>query len=100
MARLTIRLPESTLRRLDSLASERGIGRSRVVRQLLEGGLAAGPSVAAPEEPSEDELLELLADRAREGHVSAITALLNRQDDPDPRARAMEALQQLARERQ
>jgi predicted transcriptional regulator len=101
MARLSIRVPDSTLRRLDALAGERGIGRSRVVRQLLEGALAAAPAgIVAPETPDEDELLDLLADRAREGHVAAITALLNRQDEPDPRARAMEALQQLARERQ
>jgi Arc/MetJ-type ribon-helix-helix transcriptional regulator len=98
MARITIRLPDSLLTRLDALAAERGLDRSRVVRQSLEVTLAGrpGPPVA---EPSEDELLELLAEKARAGNVAAIRSLLARIEDADPRERALAVLEKMAEER-
>jgi hypothetical protein len=96
---LCVRLSGSLVARLDALAEERGVNRTRVVRQLLEHGLRDRP-VTHPDPPSEDELLDLLAERARMGNVAAIRTLLVREEQKDPRARAIALFQEMAAERQ
>jgi hypothetical protein len=68
---------------LDALAAERGSHRTRLVR-LLEAGVQGVPAPVT-ETPAEDELLKLLADRARKGNVAAIRPLLLREEQKDPR---------------
>jgi hypothetical protein len=58
-------------------------------------GVPALPS----ETPTEEELLELLSEKARQGNVAAIRSLLARTDDTDPRQRALLAFEQIAEER-
>src|SRR5215207_1250203 len=99
MPMLSVRLPRSTIEALDDLAQERGITRTRVVRQLLDAGLRGRPAVNG-EPPSEEELVALLSERARAGNVSAIRSLLAREHMLDPRERALALFQELARERQ
>jgi hypothetical protein len=98
VAHLSIRLPERTLARFDALAHECGLTRARLLRQLIDGALS-GVAVEAPESPSEVELLELLAERARLGNVAAIRTLLIREEERDPRARALALLQDMAEAR-
>jgi hypothetical protein len=88
MPMLSVRLPSSTITRLDALAAERGVTRTRAVRQLLDAGLAGRPAVAS-EPPTEAELVSLLSERARAGNVSAIRSLLAREHLTDPRERAV-----------
>ena len=71
-----VRLPPSLIERLDFLAAERKITRSRLVRQLLEVGVEGRPAAAA-EPLGEEELLAILTERARNGHVSATKILLD-----------------------
>jgi predicted DNA-binding protein len=89
MPMLSVRLPESTIERLDALAAERGITRTRAVRQLLDAGLEG--------RPSEQELVTLLS-RARSGNVAAIRSLLAREHLTDPRERAIAMFGALVRE--
>jgi hypothetical protein len=98
MAHLSIRLPERTLARFDALAHERGLTRARLLRRLIDGALT-GTDVEAPDAPSEVELLELLAEKARLGNVAAIRTLLIREEERDPRARALALLQDMAEAR-
>jgi metal-responsive CopG/Arc/MetJ family transcriptional regulator len=99
MERLSVRLTDRMFLQLDALAQERGVDRTRVVRQLLEAGLRDRP--APPSEmPSEDELLKVLADKARMGNVAAIRTLLAREDRKDPRASAMALFQAMAERQQ
>jgi hypothetical protein len=88
MPQLCVRLTGRMLGQLDALAGERGITRTRVVRQLLEPGLRDRPAPAS-EPPTEEELVALLAERARSGNVSAIRSLLAREHTTDPRERAL-----------
>jgi hypothetical protein len=99
MERLSVRLTDRMFWQLDALAAERGITRTRLVRQLLEAGLRDRP---APEShtPSEEELLDLLAEKARMGNVAAIRALLAREEQKDPRAQALALFQEMAARRQ
>jgi hypothetical protein len=55
--------------------------------------------VEVPETPSQEELLELLSERAGAGNVAAIRALLAREDELDPRERALQVLEGIAQER-
>jgi predicted DNA-binding protein len=82
MDQLSVRLPDRMLRQLDALALERDVTRTGLVRQLLEAGLRDRPDT-----PSEEELLDLLAEKARRGHVAAIRTLLVREEQKDPRRR-------------
>lgn len=81
---VTARLSERLLRRLDELAAARGTTRSACLRAII------GEAALSPEEraalPDETELLELLAERARAGNVSAIKALLERQEPQGERS--------------
>jgi hypothetical protein len=70
MERLSVRLTDRMFLQLDALAQERGVDRTRVVRQLLEAGLRDRPAPPS-ETPSEEELLDLLAEKARMGNVAA-----------------------------
>ena len=95
MAYLSVRLAEGSLRRLDALAEAQGLSRSRLVRRMVDAAIEGAPM---PEVtlPDEDELLQLLAEKARAGSVSAIRALIDRERESDPRERALLAFQQIA----
>ena len=70
MQRVTVRRTERLLHRLDALAAERGRTRAALAREMLEQGV---PGVLAPvsETPTEEELLGLLSEKARQGNVAA-----------------------------
>ncbi len=72
--------------------------RSRLVRQLLEVGVRDRPAPSS-ETLSEQDLLDLLTEKARQGNVSAIRSLLLREEQADPRHRALLAFEQIAAER-
>ena len=99
MAQLAVRLPQTTLARLDAVCAERGLTRSQLVRQLVTAAVDGAP-VELPDTPDEDELMALLSEAARRGNVAAIRSLLARTDEQDPHDRALEALGALAEERQ
>jgi hypothetical protein len=77
--------------RLDALAGERGLGRTRVVRELLEARLRDRPAPSS-EPLTEQELLAILTSRARAGNVSAVRALLLRVERQDPADRWLREL--------
>jgi Ribbon-helix-helix protein, copG family len=99
MERLSVRLTDRMFRQLDALADEHGVTRTRLVRQLLEVGLRNRPA-SSPDPPAEEELLELLAEKARQGNVAAIRSLLAREQMSDPRSRAIALFQEMVSERQ
>jgi hypothetical protein len=99
MDRLSIRLTDRMFRELDALADERGLTRTRLVRQLLEAGLRDRPTPPS-ETPSEDELLALLTEKARMGNVAAIRMLLVREEQKDPRKAALALFEEMAARRQ
>jgi hypothetical protein len=84
---------------LDAVAQRRGLSRTRLVRQLLEAGLRDRPPPPS-DTPSEEKLLELLAEEARMGHVAAIRTLLGREEQKDPRAQALALFEEMAARRQ
>ncbi len=75
---VTVRLMSEQLERLDMVAENRGLSRSDALRRLID------EATLTREErwqlPDAQELLMLLAERARAGNVAAIRALLDRQD--------------------
>jgi hypothetical protein len=99
MERLSVRLTDRRFWQLDALARERGVDRTRVVRQLLEAGLRDRPAPPS-NAPSEDELLELLAEKARMGNVAAIRTPLLREEQKDPRRAALALFEEMAARRQ
>jgi hypothetical protein len=99
MVRLSVRLTDRMFLQLDALAQERGVTRTRLVRQLLEAGLRDRPKPPS-ETPSEEELLALLTEKARMGNVSAIRALLAREEQKDPRKAALALFEEMAAKRQ
>lgn len=99
MARLTIRLTDRMSGQLDAVAQTHGLSRARFVRQLIAQAVA-GTSVTSPGPPAEKELLELLAEKARQGNVAAIRSLLAREQMSDPRSRAIALFQEMVAERQ
>lgn len=78
MHRVSFRLPDLTLAALDELAAERHVTRTRLMRQLLDGGLRDRGASIEVDVPDEHELLQLLSERARAGNVAAIRSLLAR----------------------
>jgi hypothetical protein len=94
---LTIRLTDRMSEQLEALAHERGLSRARFVRQLISEAVA-GVATAVPAPPTE-ELVAILAEKARQGNVAAIRTLRVREEQRDPRERTLLALQQLATER-
>jgi hypothetical protein len=99
VARVTVRMTDRMAAQLEALARERGVPAARLVRQLIAQAVAGQP-VEGLGPPSEEELLELLAEKARQGNVSAIRSLLAREEMSDPRSRAIALFQELAAERQ
>jgi Ribbon-helix-helix protein, copG family len=97
--RLSVRLTDRMFLQLDALAAERGVDRTRVVRQLLEAGLSDRPAPPS-ETPSEEELVDLLAEKARMGNVAAIRTLLAREERKDPRKAALALFEEMAARRQ
>ncbi len=94
--RLSIRVTGRMLAQLDDLAAERGVDRSRVVRQLLEAALGGRPTPPTTIAPiGENEIIELLTEKARAGNVSALRTLLAREESRGPRDRSMAALREL-----
>ena len=93
-----VRLSPESLRKLQALAESRGVNRSRCIRQLLDEA-----DVDAPPKPqrhlNEEELLELMTERAQGGNVSAIRWLLEVEREKDPRRGALEALEAMAEAR-
>jgi hypothetical protein len=88
MEQLSLRLTDVMVAQLNGLAAERGVTRTRLVRQLLQAGLRDRPAPSS-EPPSEAELVALLSENARQGNVSAIRSLLVREEDPRPCARGV-----------
>jgi hypothetical protein len=84
---------------LEAAAKERGMSCARFVRHLISDAVAGTP-VRSAGRPSEEELLELLAEKARQGNVAAIRSLLTREALSDPRSRAIELFQEMVAERQ
>jgi Ribbon-helix-helix protein, copG family len=95
MARVTVRLTERMTAQLEAKASENGMNRARFLRNLITEAVDGAP-VEAPEPPTYDELLELLAEKARQGNVSAIRSLLAREEYEDPRGRLMAEFRRMA----
>jgi len=100
MERLSVRLTDRMFRELDALAAERGINRTRLVRQLIEVGLRDRDSIPPPDTPSEEELLAILTEKARAGNVAAVRTLLVREEQKDPRKAALALFQEMAARRQ
>ena len=99
MERLSVRLTDRMFRQLDALALERGVTRTRLVRQLLEAGLRDRPEPLS-ETPLEEELLAILTERARAGNVAAVRTLLVREEQKDPRKAALALFEEIAARRQ
>ena len=99
VARVTVRLSDRMSAQLEEAARARGVPAARFVRQLIAEAVAGRP-VEPPDPPSEDELIELLAEKARQGNVAAIRSLLARDHATDPRERAMAIFQEMVTERQ
>jgi hypothetical protein len=91
-------MPHSLLNRLDALAWEHGMSRARFVRRLVEQALGGAPVVDL-EPPTEDELLALLAEKARAGNVAACRTLLVREEQRAPRSRVLEMFREMTEER-
>lgn len=99
MARVTVRLTDRMSAQLEAVADGQGVTCARFVRQLIAQAVA-GKRVEGLGPPSEDELLDLLAEKARSGNVAAIRSLLAREAMSDPRGRAIALFQEMAAERQ
>ena len=99
MERLSVRLTDRMFWQLDALAAERGVTRTRLVRQLLEAGLRDRPAPPS-ETSSEDELLAILTERARAGNVAPVRTLLVREEQKDPRKAALALFQEMTEHRQ
>jgi ribbon-helix-helix CopG family protein len=69
--RVTLRLSDRQLAKLDELAGATGGSRSRALQRLIDA--ADEPTVAPP--PSQEGLLDVLHQRARAGSVAAIAEL-------------------------
>jgi predicted transcriptional regulator len=96
-ARITLRLPQATVERLDRIASERGCSRARAFELLVEG---SGPAAPAP---TPERAVQLLAESAEAGSVTARVALARllssvRQPDAVQRRRDELAARRRARE--
>jgi hypothetical protein len=95
MARVTVRLTERMTAQLEATARENGMNRARFVRKLITEAVDGAP-VETPGHPNRDELLDLLAEKARQGNVSAIRSLLAREEYEDPRGRLMAEFRRMA----
>lgn len=85
--RVSIRLSTALLERLDALGEARRLSRSQMLRALVaEATMVAGEVV-----PGEDELLQIVSERARAGNMTAVKLLLERQAHRDPEDAAFDA---------
>jgi hypothetical protein len=84
---------------LEQVAEERGVSCARLVRDLIARAVA-GTQVEGLGPPAEEELLDLLAEKARAGNVAAIRSLLAREYVKDPRTRAIDLFSEMVAERQ
>ncbi|MGZ5324935.1 MAG: hypothetical protein ACXWG2_12785 [Solirubrobacterales bacterium] len=91
---LGVRFAPEGYRRLRELAEARSVSLSRCVRQLVDEAAADGPRPRR--HLSQEELLDLLRERAEDGNVSAIRALLEMERQRDPRSAALNALERMA----
>jgi metal-responsive CopG/Arc/MetJ family transcriptional regulator len=96
--RITVRLRESMLAAIDSLAAERGRTRTEIVRDLLSAGLRDRPTPQA-DPMDERELLAVLNEAARRGNVSAARSLLARRGYADPQEAARAEFRWMVEER-
>lgn len=101
MQRVTVRMGDDLVRRLDDLADARGLkDRSEALRvAALEATLTATERQTTPDR---DELLQLLGGAARAGSVTAMRTLLDELREPPPGADPadpMTTIARLARER-
>ena len=92
---LSVRLSASQAARVDELARRAGVSRSQAVRRLIDR--AAADVDVGVVRLSPDEALDLLHEQARAGRTSAIVEVLRRDAQQDPRERALEALEAMAR---
>jgi hypothetical protein len=99
VGRVTVRLSDRMSGQLEAAAAAAGVPAARFVRQLIAHAVVGRP-VESPGPPSEEELLDLLAEKARQGNVAAIRSLLAREHAGDPRERALAVLQEMVAERQ
>jgi hypothetical protein len=99
VARVTVRLTDRMSAQLEAVAAERGLTCARFVRQLIAEAVA-GKQVEGLGPPVEEELLALLAEKARSGNVAAIRSLLAREHLKDPRTRAIDLFAEMVAERQ
>jgi hypothetical protein len=84
---------------LEAVAAERGVSCARFVRELIAQAVV-GTRVEGLGPPGEEELLDLLAEKARGGNVAAIRSLLAREHIKDPRQRAIDVFSEMVAERQ
>jgi Arc/MetJ-type ribon-helix-helix transcriptional regulator len=99
MAMLNVRLTQDLVDRLDATVQAEGTNRARFVRRLIEDALAGKRPQRRTDVPDEDELVQLLSEKARHGNVAAIRSLLVRQEQSDPQTRAMAMLEMMVAER-
>ena len=99
VARVTVRLTDRMSTQLEAVAAERGVSCARLVRELIARAVA-GKQVEGLGPPAEDELLDLLAEKARGGNVAAIRSLLAREYVKDPWTRAIDLFAEMVAERQ
>jgi hypothetical protein len=95
---LTLRLTPDGYRRLEAIAEVRHVKPGHAVRQLIDEADVDVPAKSR-RKLSEDELLDLLRERATDGNVAAIVRLLEIERSRDPRSEALAALQRIAEER-
>ncbi len=96
--RLTVRLTPDARHKVQALAESRGVSAAHAVRQLIaEADVDATPR--PPRHLSEEELIDVLHERAAAGNVSAVKELLAIERERDPRESALEALERMAEER-
>jgi metal-responsive CopG/Arc/MetJ family transcriptional regulator len=100
MQRVSARLPDAVIAKIDQFASDNGVNRSCALKAFVEGELPARREQHA-EVADRDELLGLLTERARDGHVTAMKTLLDelRRDASNDEHPAASVIDQLAARR-
>ena len=99
VARVTVRLTDRMSTQLEAVAVERGVSCARLVRELIARAVA-GKQVEGLGPPAEDELLDLLAEKARGGNVAAIRSRFAPQYVKDTRTPAIDQFAEMVAERQ
>jgi predicted transcriptional regulator len=94
-SQVSVRVSAALRDRLDGLARSRGLSRAATLRRLIEEAPTGGAPLGVP---SEEELVAVLSEKARQGNVSAVRVLLSRQPS-DREARMRELLAELGASR-